>query len=103
MTALVTLDQAKAHLRVEHNADNDDIQLKINAASVAVVNYCKTTDAQGWDETTAPADVQNAVLLLLGDFYKTREGGDPSNDVALGYFPVPVTALLHRYRDPALA
>ena len=36
---LVTLDQAKLHLRVDHDEDDDSIDAFIYAASQAVLNY----------------------------------------------------------------
>lgn len=118
MVALVTLSQAKAHLRVDHDADDLDIQLKIEAASEAIISHLKDAadtflDSSGEvimtldspPESTVPKVVQQATLLLLGDFYKNRE---PTADDAVpsqygfGYLPRAVVALLHRLRDPAL-
>jgi hypothetical protein len=116
MTALVTLAQAKAHLRVDHSADDLDIELKIEAASGAVINYLKeaaeefvdssgdvimTTDSPS--ESTVPKVVQQAVLLMLGDFYKNREPKtDDPVSAWFGTLPRAVTALLYSYREPTL-
>ncbi|MNY54474.1 hypothetical protein D3C86_1903520 [compost metagenome] len=47
-------------------------------------------------------EVEAAVLILIGHFYKDRdENADGAFDQ--GYLPKPVTALLYALRDPALA
>jgi len=119
MTSLVTLAQAKAHLRVVHDADDADIELKIEAASGAVINYLKeaaetfvdssgevimTTDSP--PASTVPKVIQQAVLLLLGDFFKNRESKteDPVIGVeyGFGHLPRAVISLLYHYRSPTV-
>lgn len=108
---LVNLDQAKVHLRVDHDEDDDDIQQKIEAASAAVVTYLKSgadsfVDTSGAVVADVPQDVQFATLLLVGHFYKNREAqGDSPVPAAYGYgyLPLGVTALLYPYRTPTLA
>lgn len=113
--ALISLAAAKEHIRIDEDADEDtDLQLKINAASQAVINYLKdratvvlSLDSSGEPEqdssgepTGIPANVQMAVLLLTGIFYRDRDGQEMSK-WAPGYLPPPVTALLYPNRDPA--
>src|SRR3546814_6088760 len=85
MTMLVSLEAAKAHLRVDHDEDDNDIALKLQAASAAVLRYLKTEgiadfvdssgtppeDSSGIVEAV-PADVRAATLLMLGYLYKDR-------------------------------
>jgi two-component system OmpR family response regulator len=67
MTQLVTLDQAKLHLRVDQDAEDDDITLKIEAASAAILDYIG--DAQylflytGGDELDLEATTEFLVLI----------------------------------------
>lgn len=121
MTRLVTLEQAKEHLRVDHTLDDADIDLKMQAASAVVLQYIG--DAQylfldtGGDllaldtSTSALEDVtglrvqrtaQQATLLLLGDMYRHRGAHEitsaPGTDL-----PIAVAALLRPYRTPTLA
>jgi hypothetical protein len=111
---LVTLEQAKQHLRVDFDDEDGDITLKIHAASGAVMNYLKSgadafldsagdlvTDSNG-DPVGVPFEVQAATLLMTGYLYKDR---DQNSDGAfsMGYLPAPVTALLYPLRDPAIA
>lgn len=127
---LVTLAEASAHLRRDTSADDMDLTLKIRAASAAVLSYLKTTrylyqpeldstgmpvlDSNGWpvpelDSDNVPAvrsDIRAAALLLIGEFYKSREGeqeGAVDAQFGYGYLPRPVVALLTPYRDPALS
>ena len=113
MVMLVSLAQAKEHLRVD-DADNDnDLTLKVHAASAAVLNYIRNgadvfTDSSGepivdsnGNPIGIPYDVQAATLLMLGYLYKDRDG-DPDKAYEMGYLPRPVTALLYVYRVPSL-
>jgi hypothetical protein len=119
MTMLVTLEQAKAHLRVTHAYDDADIELKIHAASAAIIEYLKEEGADPFldssgevlmtgdspPEPDVPRNVQQATLLLVGDFFKNRE---PTPDDVVpaqygyGYLPRAVVALLYMRRDPTL-
>ena len=122
MTQLVTLDQAKLHLRVDQDAEDDDITLKIEAASAAILDYIG--DAQylfldtGGDELDledtstdqaahrAKHLCRQATLLVLGDFYRSREptATDPvPAQFGYGYLPRAVVALLTSLRTPTIA
>lgn len=110
---LVTLAQAKRHLRVDFSDEDADIELRTAAASAAVVRYLKAAspyelDSSGAVVTDSAGDpvvlfeAQAATLLMLGYLYKDRDG-DPDQAYQMGYLPAPVTALLYAIRDPALA
>lgn len=75
--AAVTLDEAKAHLRVDGTDDDADITLKLAAAEDAAAQYLDRhlpwTDADD-AEAPVPASVKVAILLILGDLYAVREG-----------------------------
>ena len=106
---LVTLIDAANHLRT----DNDDpmLDLYVEAASAAVLNYLKDgaeifldsagvvpEDSNG-DPVGVPYEVRAATLLQVGYLYKNR---DTSEDYQMGYLPAAVTALLYPLRTPAL-
>ena len=111
---LVSLAQGKNHLRVDNDDEDNDLTLKIHAASAAVLNYLKSgankfLDSNGEveidsndDPVGVPYEVSAATLLMLGFLYKDR---DENADGAFepGYLPRPVTALLYPLRQPALA
>lgn len=113
MTALLTLDQAKAHLRVETTDFDADISQNIEEASEICLTYIKRrgpfpTDAEptppDWTDADLPADIRAAVKIMLSMLFDDRNAGKSDNpSVAMGYMPPNVTALLHRHRDPALA
>lgn len=118
---LVTLEQAKQQLQMDHDADDSFIELQIKIASEAIVGYLKDQatflDSSGEvpvDSSGAPEGVpfraQAATLILVAEMYKNREGltEDPIGGAAqitygYGYLPRSVVALLYPLRDPALA
>lgn len=115
MNALITLDEAVRHLRIDElDSDGDpDLELKIFAASQAVINYLGDYASEIVDSdgdvildtdgvSIAPYPIKAATLLMLGYLYKDRdENADGAYE--MGFLPKPVTALLYPYRDPALA
>lgn len=113
MVMLVSLTQAREHLRVDSTDEDNDLTLKIHAASGAVLNYIRNgadvfTDSSGepiLDSNGSPIgipfEIQAATLLMLGYLYRDRDG-DPDKAYEMGYLPRPVTALLYPYRVPSL-
>lgn len=93
MLALVTLEEAKAHLRILSDDEDPDIQLKVEAASDILLDYIKRPDAV-WTESDAPPLVKAATLLMVRTLYDDP-AADPLNDA--------IIRILHRYRDPACA
>ncbi len=116
---LVTLQQASDHLRRDTSADDNDLILKIHAASAAVMNYIQGPAIDGFTDTAGdvledtsgnpldvPFAVQAATLLMVGYLYRLRDDNDNSSFRAAfdrAYLPMPVTALLTPYRCPSLA
>lgn len=103
---LVTLEEARLHLRSDAEDDDPDLAIKIHAASGAVLNYLKRPafidEAGAVIDGTVPFEVKAATLLMLGYLYKDRDN-DEGNEYQQGFLPRPVTALLYPLRDPALA
>lgn len=101
MVTLVSLERAKAHLHIDWVDQDEEVAAKVADASDTVVDYLKRPD-HGWDATTAPGQVQAAVLLVLGALWSQREGvGQNAED--LDPISPAVASLLRRMRDPALA
>lgn len=86
-TELVTLEEAKAHLRVTHAFEDADITLKLRAAEEMAVVYLdravypskELMDAAIAAGTAGPEPmvctfmVRAGILLILGDLYANRE------------------------------
>ena len=120
MTRLVTLDEAKMHLRVDQDTEDDDIDLKLEAASAAVLAYVGDSQYLFLDTGGDELDLEDtdqaglrarhlcrqATLLVLGEFYRNREPA--ATDVmpdrfGYGYLPRSVVALLTPLRTPTIA
>jgi hypothetical protein len=113
MVMLVSLQQAKDHLRVDSSDEDNDLTLKIHAASAAVLNYIRNgadlfTDSAGepiLDSNDAPIgipyEIMAATLLMLGYLYTNRDA-DPDKAYGHGMLPNDVTALLYPHRVPSL-
>ena len=71
MAALLTLDEAKLHCRIDHDDEDSLLGALIATATTAVADYMNM-DADDVDDT-APAPVKSAALLLVGDLYANRE------------------------------
>lgn len=112
---LVTVEQAKAHLRIDDAQTAGDVELEgmVIAASRRVLRHIDTeqdfTDTDG-DPTLdsegvaedVPEDVQIATLMLVGAMWRDREGdGEAWKDS--GFLPPAVTTLLYPFRTPGFA
>ena len=65
--AIVTLTEAKEHLRVNHNLEDTKITRDIEAAEDYIKNYLNR------EEIPIKAAVKAAALLIVGDLYENRE------------------------------
>jgi hypothetical protein len=112
----VSLQQARDHLRSDTDADDNDVTLKIMAATSAVMNYIGEgypgpIDTAGVPiEDTAgvaidcPFAIKAATLLMLGNFYADRDGNASATAWRTdNYLSPPVMALLYPYRTPTVA
>lgn len=119
MAMLVSLAQAKMHLRIVDdgtagNPDDPDLILKIESASQSVLDYVRSSDPTWLDtfgepvlDTSGepvgiPANVKGATLLLVGYLYREREG-DNTTEIDHGFLPRAVLSMLYPYRLPTLA
>ena len=101
--ALVTLVQAKAHLRITLPALDPgdlDIQLKLDQAEAIILDYLGTSTAATWlSPATAPGAVSAAILLFVAHLFEHR-GDDQQADADLWQ---AIDRLLVRYRTSAIA
>lgn len=66
---MITLEQAKAHLRVVHSEEDAVIESMVNASTAAALDYL---NLEAMPEP-APAPVEAAILLQVGDLYENRQ------------------------------
>ena len=100
---LVTLTQAKEHLRVTTAAldpGDTDIQAKLDQAEGIIREYLDTAVDAAWvSPATAPATVTAAILLALGDL---REHRGDDNTLSAATWEA-ITRLLAQRHVPAIA
>lgn len=117
MTALITIQQANDHLRLDLEGDGSspesfdsdirtaEVKLKMEQATDVVLDYLKVGQDSPplWDEDTVPPRVRAAILLVLTSLYDDKAAGEMLTGLAGNDLANPVVALLYRLRDPALA
>jgi hypothetical protein len=100
---LVTLDVAKAHLRITDTAHDADVAQKVSSASASIRDYLDERNDPTWTPDTVPPWLQAAVLLLLGHLYEHRGdefGPDSDNDDRVW---TAIERLTRRSRDSTVA
>lgn len=106
---LVTLAEAKDHLRLTDTAQDVDVQSKLDAATAIILDFCNTTAywrdvTATWESATVPRQVRAAILLELGELWRFR--GDDAEAPARWDdhdLSPAIIGLLRRTHDPALA
>jgi hypothetical protein len=109
---IVTLAEAKQHLRITSDAENQDLGEKLADAHALVLDY--VADSKGdayqaemltWDDESAPRAVRAAILRQFGDLVRFRGNDDDPAEVRVDGTTISprVRQLLRMYRDPALA
>jgi hypothetical protein len=114
---LITLDQAKRHLKIPIVADDPgdpDLQLKLDAAEAAILDYIARSprgaaDVASWLDIAAPvappAYVLSTILLQFGELWRFR-GDDSDNDAPPRHpndeLAPAIVALLRRTGDLVL-
>jgi hypothetical protein len=102
---LVTLDQAKAHLKIVLPAldpDEAEIQLKLDHAEASILAYLATAADPAWvSPETVPGPVAASILLQLGDLFENR-GDDTTQEQSIQTWQ-QIERLLVQLRKVALA
>lgn len=108
---IVSLEQAKAHIRRPDSDEDDDLALKLVQAHGLVLDYIArasdddwTATMQAWTDETAPPAVQAAVLRQFAELARFR--GDDEDDRGAGDgtdLSPRVKQLLRMYRTPVIA
>jgi Phage gp6-like head-tail connector protein len=101
MAEMITLAEAKTHLRITDDWHDAEVQAVVTDADATIRGYLDTADDLLWDAVTAPPDVKRATLLLVSHFYEHR--GD--EDLEENYQKVwaTIVTLLRAWRIPTLA
>ncbi len=107
---LVTFNESKEHLRVDHDMDDAQINRMRRQASAAVLNYIKIDiDETAFDyvdefgepiANNIPQEIAAATLLMIGALYENRDGDSFRSPQPLSQAAMD---LLWRHRDPAMA
>lgn len=68
---IVSLEEIKQHLRVEHDEDDDLLTTYLCQAQAAAEDFCRVTF-----EEDAAEPVRLAILLMASHFYERRDSSD---------------------------
>lgn len=107
MIELVTIEQAKDHLRIDDDAGDADLTLKIQAGSAAILAYVQGSRDRIVNSDGALIDgeplrrTQTALLMLLGWLDRNR-GGEEEEKLKQGELPFSVTMLIYDLRRPTI-
>lgn len=97
----IDLDEIKAHLRIEHDLDDELLEAYTDAALEVARNHI----GKVWGEATTPTTVKFTkgikvgCLMFIGHLYANRES---VSDVQLYQVPMAITSLWNPYREPAI-
>jgi Phage gp6-like head-tail connector protein len=79
---LLTLEDAKVHLRITDTAHDADVQQKLTEAQDAIIHYLGEQVDPLWTETTVPPLVLSQIKIYLTHLYEDR-GDDMSRNAAV--------------------
>ena len=100
---ILTLEEAKTHLRVVDAWHDAEVQAALDDADAIIRRRLKTGDDPTWDAVTVPRDIKAAAKLLLGHLYEHRgDAFGPANDNDAVVWTA-IDNLIVSWRDPALA
>lgn len=90
---IVTVDEVKAHLRIEDDDEDELLESLIQQAQAVAEDYCRVSFS---DTDTVAQPVRLAVLLFVSHYYENRDIAERS------VYNAMMTAfhnLLYPYRD----
>ena len=99
---IVTVDEVKTHLRIQHDEEDEYIAGLIAQAQTAAEDYCRVAfepaDEQDQPvEYIVPEPVRLAVILMASFYYENRDIPDMTTYKAMR---MAFDSLLYPYRDP---
>ena len=86
----VTVDEVKAHLRIQHDEEDGLLESLLKQAQAAANDFCRADF-----DADAPEPVRLAILLMAAHFYEYR---DSSDKAAYTTMLSAFHALLYPYR-----
>lgn len=92
--SVVSLELAKAHMKIDGNAEDELISLYIDGAETSISNYIGRPVA---DFNPVPADVKIAILRLVSFYFECRNIATFGTSLQLA--PRSITSDLDSYRE----
>lgn len=89
---IITVEEAKAHLRIQHDEEDDLIANLIAQGQAAAEDFCRVRF-----KGRAPEPVRLAILLFVSHYYENRDVPDRQVYVTMR---IAFENLLYPYRDP---
>ena len=89
---LVSVDEVKAHLRIDQDEEDLYLESLIRQAQAAAEDYCRVSF-----EDDVPEPVRLAILLFVGFYYENRDVPDRTTYSTMR---IAFQNLLYPYRDP---
>ena len=89
---IVTVDEVKTHLRIQHDEEDGYLESLIRQAQATAEDYCRVQFSE-----PAPEPVRLAVLLFVSHYYENRDNPDR---VMYATMRNAFENLLYPYRDP---
>lgn len=97
MVLLVSLEEARAHLRILSDDELGDIERKLEEAEGRALTYIQAGET-GWTADSVPAGVKTGVLLILAHLWEHRGEEDQGDPISPA-----VRSILAPYRMPVFA
>lgn len=99
---IVSVDEVKTHLRIQHDEEDDYIESLIQQAQTAAEDYCRVQFEPVGDDgkhvkQEVPEPVRLAVILMTSFYYENRDIPDMTTYKATR---MAFDSLLYPYRDP---
>lgn len=88
---VVSVDEVKTHLRIDHDDEDSLIEGLIAQAQAVAEDYCRVE----FDDE-APEPVRLAVMLMIAHYYENRDNPDKQVYVTMR---IAFENLLYPYRD----
>ena len=95
------LYDAKTHLKIEDDYNDDDIYIVqlLNVSETAIMNYLNDS-LSGYTESTLPTPIKQAIYFLIANFYLNRQMVSFASQAI--EIPYTFNFLLNNYKNPVI-